>query len=394
MNSNNHTSQIIESDPTVIQAELQRVLGERRFSGAPQMSAFLRYIVTETLNGHADRIKAFSVGVDALGKPDTFDAQTDPSVRVLALRLRKTLAAMYEQQDDCLAVIQLQVGTYVPNFYKPVKSNGTATAASESTPAATASAPPVQKARESRIPPSKSHEPVTAQAVRMEKPAYSGVQTERQESHPAHAVRRTSEGVSLNGMLSSKIAIFGGAILLAAVWQASVNGGAREGVSGTMASVGLPVMSASSGTWQSADNAASVATTLPTIYMDAVSGSQALERRVVMMLSSRLANSGAVNVVDASAASHTPREAGAYQLMISGYTVESDARIIAQLVRLGDGELLFTDTLLLGSSSDSFTTQGIGAIDAMAGDIVSVEGPLFDDFCITFSEAEQDCPVS
>ncbi|MFK8076316.1 MAG: hypothetical protein AB8B84_07000 [Granulosicoccus sp.] len=108
----------IEADERLIKAELERVLGLQRFSSAPQMSAFLRYIVTETLNGHADRIKAFSVGVDALGKPDTFDAQSDPSVRVLALRLRKTLTEVYEDQQGCAAIIELTVGTYVPSFYK------------------------------------------------------------------------------------------------------------------------------------------------------------------------------------------------------------------------------------------------------------------------------------
>jgi len=108
----------IETDESVIRAELDRLLSERRFSGAPQMSAFLRYIVNQTLIGHADRIKAFTVGVDALGKPDDFDAQSDPSVRVLALRLRKTLATMYEHSDKCEAIIELRVGTYVPTFYQ------------------------------------------------------------------------------------------------------------------------------------------------------------------------------------------------------------------------------------------------------------------------------------
>ena len=107
----------VESDQIVIKAELERVLSLKRFSGAPQMSAFLRYIVTETLDGHADRIKAFSVGVDALGKPDTFDAQSDPSVRVLALRLRKTLSEVYENSNDTSTIIEMRVGTYIPYFF-------------------------------------------------------------------------------------------------------------------------------------------------------------------------------------------------------------------------------------------------------------------------------------
>jgi hypothetical protein len=108
----------IETDESVIRAELERVLAEKRFSGAPQMTAFLSYIVNQTLVGHADRIKAFSIGVDALGKPDSFDAQSDPSVRVLALRLRKTLGSLYENPGECKAIIALRVGTYVPKFYQ------------------------------------------------------------------------------------------------------------------------------------------------------------------------------------------------------------------------------------------------------------------------------------
>ena len=110
-----------ETDESVIRTELGRVLAERHFSSAPQMSAFLRYIVNQTLIGHADRIKAFSVGVDALGKPDNFDAQSDPSVRVLALRLRRTLATVYEDSLECKAIIGLHVGTYVPSFYRAPK---------------------------------------------------------------------------------------------------------------------------------------------------------------------------------------------------------------------------------------------------------------------------------
>ncbi|MFT5045389.1 MAG: hypothetical protein ACI8UP_002360 [Porticoccaceae bacterium] len=111
----------VEADESLIRAELDRVLADRRFSGAPQMSAFLSYIVNQTLLGDADRIKAFSVGVDALGKPDSFDAQTDPSVRVLALRLRRTLATMYNDLHECKAIIELRVGTYVPAFYQVPK---------------------------------------------------------------------------------------------------------------------------------------------------------------------------------------------------------------------------------------------------------------------------------
>lgn len=119
MRNSKNQSLIVETDASLIRAELERLLSDRRFSGARQMSAFLRYIVSETLDGNANRIKAYTVGVDALGKADDFDAQSDPSVRVLALRLRKSLEAAYENEPECHAVIMMTVGSYVPDFYKP-----------------------------------------------------------------------------------------------------------------------------------------------------------------------------------------------------------------------------------------------------------------------------------
>jgi len=107
----------VQVERALVEVELQRVLKEKRFASSRQMSAFLEYIVNETLDGREDRIKAYTVGIEALGKPHTFDAQTDPSVRVLALRLRKALKATYQDESPRHAMIVLKVGSYVPEFY-------------------------------------------------------------------------------------------------------------------------------------------------------------------------------------------------------------------------------------------------------------------------------------
>jgi len=96
--------------------ELQTVLHDAKFAAAPQMSAFLKFVVLQTLEGKADRIKAYTVAVDALGKPATFDPQNDPSVRVLAKRLRDTLSAYYERTSGHKVVLLLKSGSYVPKF--------------------------------------------------------------------------------------------------------------------------------------------------------------------------------------------------------------------------------------------------------------------------------------
>jgi len=102
---------------------LQTVLQDPKFAAAPQMSAFLKFVVMQTLEGKADRIKAYTVAVDALGKPATFDPQNDPSVRVLAKRLRDTLTAYYERTSGHTVKLRLHCGSYIPEFEPVVNTH-------------------------------------------------------------------------------------------------------------------------------------------------------------------------------------------------------------------------------------------------------------------------------
>ncbi|ASJ75125.1 hypothetical protein [Granulosicoccus antarcticus] len=99
-----------------IKDALENVLASEKFLSAPQMSAFLRYVVVQAATGNKSRIKAYTVAVDALGKPETFDPQNDPVVRVLAGRLRSTLSSFYELHPDADIMIEMKPGSYVPNF--------------------------------------------------------------------------------------------------------------------------------------------------------------------------------------------------------------------------------------------------------------------------------------
>ena len=71
----------------------------------------------ETLNGNADELKEYTLGVKALERRDSFDPRTDPIVRAEASRLRTRLALYYasEGQADAVA-ISLPRGSYVPVF--------------------------------------------------------------------------------------------------------------------------------------------------------------------------------------------------------------------------------------------------------------------------------------
>lgn len=96
---------------------LKNVLESDGFQAAPQLQRFLKYVVDEELAGRGDQLKAYNIAVDALGRPESFDAQSDPVVRVQAGRLRKLLAAYYagEGADEPVR-IELPKGSYRPRF--------------------------------------------------------------------------------------------------------------------------------------------------------------------------------------------------------------------------------------------------------------------------------------
>jgi len=95
---------------------IEQILCDHTFVTAPKSSAFLRYVVLETLDGNASRIKAYTIAIDALGRPPSFDPQNDPSVRVMAKRIREMLTDYYSRTDEHEVVLQLNCGSYVPQF--------------------------------------------------------------------------------------------------------------------------------------------------------------------------------------------------------------------------------------------------------------------------------------
>jgi serine/threonine-protein kinase len=108
----------------VVLAHLSRVLSSSTFRGADRSAAVLRFLVESAVRGDADRLKEYTVGVEALGRGASFDPRTDPIVRAEASRLRSRLERYYadEGQTDDL-IIELPKGKYVPRFAaRPVRS--------------------------------------------------------------------------------------------------------------------------------------------------------------------------------------------------------------------------------------------------------------------------------
>jgi len=112
--------QLTDADNKIIKLALQDILASPSFANSSQLQNFLTFIVNKTLEGHPDDIKGYTIGVDALGRPEDFDPQTDPSVRVMAGRLRQALDNYNRDggfvHEGKSLNIELVKGSYVPKF--------------------------------------------------------------------------------------------------------------------------------------------------------------------------------------------------------------------------------------------------------------------------------------
>jgi tetratricopeptide (TPR) repeat protein len=104
-------------DCAVVRDALARICASEELRGSPQLVAFLSFVVEAVLSGASSGIKAYAIGVQALGRSAGFDPQADPIVRVEATRLRRTLERYYARAGASdPVIIELPRGTYVPSL--------------------------------------------------------------------------------------------------------------------------------------------------------------------------------------------------------------------------------------------------------------------------------------
>lgn len=106
-----------EPSPGDVLSALQALVGSDALRISERNRRFLSFVVTQTIEGRADRIKAYSIGVDVFGRDDSFDPTVDPIVRIEATRLRSALTAYYDGAGCGNRVrIAIPRGSYVPTF--------------------------------------------------------------------------------------------------------------------------------------------------------------------------------------------------------------------------------------------------------------------------------------
>jgi hypothetical protein len=81
-----------------IHAQVDRLIQSKTFETSEVHRKLLQYLAEKSINGEADRLKEYTIGLEAFGKPPTYDPKHDSIVRLQVGRLRQKLAAYYQSE--------------------------------------------------------------------------------------------------------------------------------------------------------------------------------------------------------------------------------------------------------------------------------------------------------
>jgi hypothetical protein len=99
-------------------AALALLVESPAFRAAPQLAAFLGYVVNTALAGREGEIKGYTIAVEALGRPGDFD-QVIPILRVEAGQLRRARDS-HQADEGASDPVRLRIprGSHVPRFVR------------------------------------------------------------------------------------------------------------------------------------------------------------------------------------------------------------------------------------------------------------------------------------
>jgi hypothetical protein len=103
--------------PSDLLEQLERIVTSKHFRNSKRYPSFLRFVVEQTLAGKTEALKERTLGVDVFARPNHYDTNDDPIVRVTAGEVRKRIAQYYQDpgHEEELR-IDLPLGSYVPHF--------------------------------------------------------------------------------------------------------------------------------------------------------------------------------------------------------------------------------------------------------------------------------------
>lgn len=110
---------VIVEDTSAVdyRAQVDRILQSRIFRSSEVLRHLFEYLAEKSLEGVAGELKEYTIGLDALGKPESFDPRQESVVRMHTARLRQKLAEYYRTEGiDDPVIVDMPKGGFKITF--------------------------------------------------------------------------------------------------------------------------------------------------------------------------------------------------------------------------------------------------------------------------------------
>src|SRR5215470_1473196 len=91
---------MVEIEADAVREQVDRLIQSKTFHTSEAHRKLLQYLAERTLAGDADRLKEYTVALEAFGKPPSYDPKHDSIVRLQMGRLRQKLAVYYQAEAN------------------------------------------------------------------------------------------------------------------------------------------------------------------------------------------------------------------------------------------------------------------------------------------------------
>uniref|UniRef100_Q01Y85 Uncharacterized protein n=1 Tax=Solibacter usitatus (strain Ellin6076) TaxID=234267 RepID=Q01Y85_SOLUE len=104
-------------DVETVRAQINRLVESKSFETSEVHRRLLQYLAEKSLTGEAERLKEYTIGLEAFSKPPSYDPKHDSIVRLQVGRLRQKLSAYYQTEANGDPVlVSLPKGAFKLNF--------------------------------------------------------------------------------------------------------------------------------------------------------------------------------------------------------------------------------------------------------------------------------------
>ena len=93
--------------------QVERILVSHELHGADELRRLLKSLAEKSLTGEADELKEYTIAIDGLGKPSSYDPRHNSAVRIQVARLRQKLADYYRAEGvDDRVILNVPKGSF------------------------------------------------------------------------------------------------------------------------------------------------------------------------------------------------------------------------------------------------------------------------------------------